>query len=84
MHNGLPVAGYRPQSKEAVGLVNYNKEIEERCLRIFDYLKNAGTSIDQRWLAIARTHLEQAFMAANRAIFQPERVSLPEDTQKGA
>ena len=32
--------------------------------------------IDQRWLAIARTNIEQGFMALNRAIFRPERVEL--------
>ena len=35
--------------------------------------------IDQRWLAIARTHIEQGFMALNRAIFRPQRVELDED-----
>ena len=33
----------------------------------------------EQWLAIGRTHLEQAFMAINRAVFQPGRVALPED-----
>jgi hypothetical protein len=32
--------------------------------------KNEG--IDQRWVAIAKTHLQQGFMAATRAIAQPE------------
>nr|WP_165972821.1 hypothetical protein [Martelella mediterranea] len=35
--------------------------------------------IDKRWLALARTSIEQGFMAANRAVFQPDRVALPED-----
>jgi len=35
--------------------------------------------IDKRWLAIGRTQLEQAFMAINRSVFQPERVKLPDD-----
>jgi hypothetical protein len=33
-----------------------------------------GVTIDQRWLAIAQTHIEQGFMALNRSIFQPGRV----------
>lgn len=35
--------------------------------------------VDQRWLAIAKTDMEKAFMALNRAVFQPGRVKLPED-----
>jgi hypothetical protein len=38
-------------------------------------------NVDQRWLAIGRTHIEEAFMAINRAVFQPQRVKLPEDAQ---
>ena len=34
---------------------------------------------DRRWLAIARTHTQEAFMALNRAVFQPQRIKLPED-----
>ncbi len=76
-HQGLPVAGYVPQSAEKVRLVNDNKEIEERVLRQLDSL--LIQKYDPRWLAIGRTHIEQAFMAINRAIFQPARVGLPED-----
>jgi hypothetical protein len=34
------------------------------------------SEVDQRWLAIGRTHIEQGFMAINRSIFRPERVKL--------
>ncbi|WP_391925329.1 hypothetical protein, partial [Streptomyces massasporeus] len=37
-HHGLPVAGYRPQTDEALALVNANKDAEERVLRILDSL----------------------------------------------
>lgn len=72
---GLPVAGYRAQSDDNVAVVNVNKEIEERVLRILGDLK-ARPGIDGRWLAIGRTHIEQGFMAVNRAVFQPGRVEL--------
>ena len=36
-------------------------------------LRLARTSGDQRWLAIAKTHLEQAFMAWKRAIYGGKR-----------
>lgn len=77
-HKGLPVSGYRPQSANAVSVVNNNKAIEERVLRMLDDIGQM-TDVDQRWLAIGRTHIEQGFMAVNRAVFQPERVGLPGD-----
>jgi hypothetical protein len=91
-HPGLPVAGYAPtQSAAAVAAVNLNKELEELVLRRLDEMvtmevdKDAlglPVSVDKRWLAIARTHIEQGFMAMNRAIFQPGRVEGPlEKTQ---
>jgi hypothetical protein len=73
-HQGLPVAGYRPQSEENVVLVNQNKIAEEHILRLLDLLTTKD--VDQRWLAISRTHIEQGFMALNRSIFKPARVKL--------
>lgn len=77
-HKGLPVKGYQPQNEDKIALVNRMKEHEERVLRDLDDFKNIP-SIDQRWLAIGRTALEQAFMAVNRSVFKPGRVDLPED-----
>lgn len=39
IHQALPVAGYRPQGAHKVSLVNRNKEIEERVLRLFDGMR---------------------------------------------
>lgn len=77
-HEGPPVAGYRPQDDNALHLVNINKHLEERVLRRLDFLADIS-EVDKRWLAIARTQIEQGFMAMNRAIFKPTRVALPED-----
>lgn len=77
-HLGLPVHGYKPQTDEAVDLVNSNKRTEEAILRVLDQLRDGGTC-DGRWLAIARTHFEEGFMALNRSIFRPGRVKLPND-----
>lgn len=74
-HTGLPVAGYRPQNDDKVALVNRNKEIEERVLRVLDDLKGAP-GVDPRWLATGRTDIEKGFMAVNRAVFQPPRLLL--------
>lgn len=70
----LPVAGYTTQSSENVALVNANKNTEEAILQILDYLSKIET-VDKRWLAIGRTHIEQGFMAINRSIFKPQRLS---------
>lgn len=86
MNEGLPVKGYQPQSDEKVALVNENKVLEERVLRQLDkHVKQLGEkgpgalTVDGRWLAIARTQIEQGFMALNRAVFQPARIPLLED-----
>jgi hypothetical protein len=81
LKEGLPVPGYRPQNNEAIGLVTHFKHQEERLLRLLDGLAEDARMvpplIDGRWLAIGRTHLEQAFMALNRSVFRPTRVDLP-------
>lgn len=81
----LPVAGYKPQTDGKVTTVNGFKADEERILRKLDELRGApAEEVDQRWLAIGRTSLETGFMAINRSIFQPGRISLPEDATEQA
>ena len=77
-HAGLPVAGYQPQTDDNVRMVNHAKHLEDRLLRHLDTLM-AHPDVDKRMVAIARTGAQEAFMWANRAVFQPGRVNLPED-----
>jgi hypothetical protein len=79
-HKGLPVAGYTDQSTERVQIVNANKREEERLLRRLEAIRDCE-GVDGRWVSIAKTHIEQGFMALNRAIFKPERIKLPEDAE---
>ena len=72
-HDPLPVGGYTKQSDEKIAAINENKQLEETVLKRLDALK-ADADIDQRWLAIGRTHIEEAFMAINRSIFKPRRI----------
>ena len=82
-HKGLPVQGYKThQTTDNIVKVNRNKMEEEKILRILDNLKEDPT-VDQRWLAIGRTQIEKGFMSVNRAVFQPERLRLPEDDANG-
>lgn len=74
----LPVAGYTAQIDENVQMVNLNKRDEERILRSID-LYAMNPEVDKRWLAIAKTHIEQGFMVMNRAIFKPQRIKLDGD-----
>lgn len=74
-HKGLPVKGYQPQSDKNVETVNINKQLEELFLRQLDKLAEDPLT-DKRWIAIARTNMEQSFMAMNRAVFQPGRVKV--------
>lgn len=83
---GLPVAGYKPtQPPEAIAAVNIFKELEERTLRAMEALGDGPhptVKHDPRMLAVGRTQLQIAFMAINRAVFQPGRVKLPEDSEE--
>lgn len=80
-----PVAGYRQLSPAEVGLANQNKLMEELILRQAEVVR-ATEGVDGRWASIAITHFQEGFMALNRAIFQPQRLSaaIPtEDLFKG-
>lgn len=83
MDKPLPVAGYTPQPHYKVKAVNAMKVREEEILRVLDDMKN-DVEVEQRWLAVGRTHLEQAFMAINRSIMQPQRIVLSEDNEPPA
>ena len=72
-----PVHGYRPLPPDTVDLVNVFKVDEELELRKLDQLAQRD-DIDQRWLAIGRTRLQEAYMAIVRAIFQPTRFQIRE------
>ena len=78
-HKPLPVQGYTSQPQWKVDAVNRNKQLEEELLRILDTWKGMYEDIDQDWLLLGRVRLEEAFMAINRAVFQPRRAKLPGD-----
>lgn len=77
VHKTMPVHGYTDQPSERLALVNANKIAEEQILQVLDEL--AKKDVDGRWLAIGRTHIEQGFMAINRAVFKPVRFVLPRE-----
>lgn len=63
----------RHMHRFAVALRDMHKDEEEKALL------PEGKQYDSRWIAIARGHFQEGFMALNRAVFQPQRIRLPED-----
>lgn len=66
------IKGYRDLSQEEIDLMNDGKALAEKCGEFVEKLRSQGTQIDQRWLSIGETHLQQGFMAAIRSIAKPE------------
>lgn len=64
------VRGYRDLAPDEVALINRIKETEET---IGDLWGEVGRTadVDRRWMAVARTHLQEGFTAWVRAIAQP-------------
>lgn len=81
-HQPLPVKGYTPQSDAKTRLADEGKELEERVLR---YIEKVQATVPQgetaRYLALGKTNAQNAFMWTIRAIFNPQRIALPEDHQ---
>jgi hypothetical protein len=70
-----PILGYTRPSGLQLSTVNMNKAIEEDILSRMDILEqHSELDVDRRWLAVARTHIEQGFMALNRAVMKPKRL----------
>jgi hypothetical protein len=71
------VKGYKEASGKKVAQVNFHKALEERIIREIETLEKSGCDgpADPRWLKIAATQIQQGFMALNRAIFNPGRLS---------
>lgn len=65
------ILGYRELSQAEVDLMNTVKTQAVQVEALIASVKNAGEEIDQRWLAIARTHLQEGFMCLTRAITRP-------------
>lgn len=75
------IKGYRELSQAEIDLMNEGKALAEQ---VGEWVQKVSTSgirpdgnetkandIDHRWLSIGKTHLQQGFMAAIRAIAKP-------------
>ena len=64
------IKGYRDLTQDEIDTMNAIKEQGERLRILIDPLKHR-TDLDQRWISIAETHLQQGIMAAVRAVAKP-------------
>lgn len=64
------IKGYRELSEAEIELMNRIKGIGEDVGAICDQLSDQA-GLDQRWIAIGKTQLQQGFMALVRGIAQP-------------
>jgi len=67
------ITGYRQLTKEEVELMNEGKALAEACGTYIEKLRgnNVLIPLDQRWISIGATQLQQGFMAVIRGIAQP-------------
>lgn len=67
------IVGYVEQSPEQINGINTLKSIEISVVEILDkYLRDeTAEKADKRWMSIAKTHIQQGFMAAVRAVARP-------------
>jgi len=66
------LTGYRQLTDEEIDVINSLTDIGTILQEMLDDLKEWKT-VDQRWLAIARTDFQVAFMEVNRAISSPSK-----------
>lgn len=64
------IKGYRDLSQDEINLMNECKELAIKAGELCAKLEK--TSVDQRWLSIAKTELQKSFMFLIRSIAKPE------------
>jgi hypothetical protein len=64
------IKGYRDLSAEEIAAMNKVKEVGATVGQLVDELK-ALPGLDQRWVSIGVTNLQQGFMALTRGVAQP-------------
>lgn len=66
------ITGYRQLSETEVALMNEGKALAEQCGAFVEKLRaQKEPALDQRWVSLGATQLQQGFMAVIRGIAQP-------------
>jgi len=66
------IKGYRDLSQQEINDMNDIKAEGERLKNVIEAMRSRGVSLDQRWVDIAETHLQQGIMAAVRSVAKPD------------
>lgn len=69
--DGSTVKGYRTLTETEIGAMNDLKAISRKFLAEIEML-STNSEYDRRWLAIAKTDMQTACMAACRAVARPD------------
>ena len=64
------ITGYRELDQHEIDAMNAVKEMAKQVGELFEKLESTS-GLDQRWIAVGKTNLQQGFMALTRAIAQP-------------
>ena len=64
------IKGYRELNEAEIAAMNDIKEAGQALGALVDKLQS-DRGLDQRWVSIGRTHLQQGLMALTRAVAQP-------------
>lgn len=68
------IKGYRQLSDRELVAINDIKDVEVAVGELWRQVSYNLETVDKRWLALAKTHLQEGFMAFVRAIAKPEDV----------
>ncbi len=66
------IKGYRELSETEIAQMNRIKELGPLIEEVVADLRSNAAAVDQRWVAIGVTNLQQGLMALPRAVAQPE------------
>ena len=64
------ITGYRELSQSEIDLMNVVKHYGQGLQGLIYEMEDDG-ELDQRWVEIGKTHLQQGLMALTRAVAQP-------------
>jgi len=65
------IKGYRDLSQAEIDAMNAVKDQGEKLGLLIEEMRD-NKELDQRWISIAETHLQQGIMAAVRSIAKPD------------
>ena len=66
------ITGYRELSQDEIDLMNEIKRHGVQLEALVNTLRTMGPALDQRWVSIGATHLQEGLMALTRGVAQPE------------